>query len=71
MAKRDRNTLKSYFKCGNMPQEEHFSDLIDSVLNLVDDQQPVVPTPPLGLLRIRLYPKNSGLKCRPMAIGIH
>jgi len=37
MAKRNRLTLKNYFKKGNLPKEEHFSDFIDSVLNIIDD----------------------------------
>ncbi|MDD3038139.1 hypothetical protein [Bacteroides sp.] len=35
--RRNRNTLKSYFRSGNNPNESQFEDLIDSVPNLVDD----------------------------------
>lgn len=37
MAKRNRSTLKNYFARGMMPTEEHFSDLIDSCVNQVED----------------------------------
>lgn len=47
MAKRNRETLKSYFRRGCMPKEDHFSDLIDSMLNLVDDPHPIPPVPPV------------------------
>ncbi len=37
MAKRNRITLKKFFVRGKMPTEEHFADLIDSTLNIVDE----------------------------------
>lgn len=37
MAKRNRETLKNFFKKGSLPKEEHFSDLIDSSLNIIDE----------------------------------
>lgn len=37
MAKKNRETLKSYFENGAMPTESNFVDLIDSALNLNDD----------------------------------
>lgn len=37
MRKRDRQTLKNYFKRGALPSEEQFSDLIESSLNMLDD----------------------------------
>lgn len=37
MAKKNRKTLKHFFKSGSMPREEHFEDLIDSTLNIRDD----------------------------------
>lgn len=37
MNKKNRKTLKNYFKKGNLPTEQHFSDLIDSTLNTIDD----------------------------------
>lgn len=37
MAKRNRKTLKNFFKKGQMPSEENFSDLIDSMVNIVDE----------------------------------
>lgn len=39
--RKDRNTLKAYFKKGETPTEEHFAALIDSMTNLVEDGQPV------------------------------
>ena len=37
MALQDRDTLRNYFRQGTIPQEVHFHDLIDSVVNKVDD----------------------------------
>ena len=35
--KKNREELKNYFRKGNVPTEEHFALLIDSVVNIVDD----------------------------------
>lgn len=42
-----RQTLKSYFRSGSVPKEEHFAALIDSMYNFVDDDKPeeVIPVP--------------------------
>ncbi|CAM3704031.1 hypothetical protein VA7868_01488 [Vibrio aerogenes CECT 7868] len=37
MPKRNRSTLKNYFRQGMMPSAEHFGDLIDSCVNEVDE----------------------------------
>ncbi len=37
MARRNRKTLKNFFQKGQMPSEENFSDLIDSMVNIVDE----------------------------------
>lgn len=37
MARKDRETLKNYFKKGRFPSAVHFEDLIDSVVNKIDD----------------------------------
>ena len=37
MSQRDRKTLKSYFEKGDVPTEEQFADLIDSVPNFTED----------------------------------
>ncbi|PXW46197.1 hypothetical protein DFO54_105166 [Erwinia sp. AG740] len=37
MAKRNRGTLKNYFRQGAMPSAEHFSDLIDSSVNKIEE----------------------------------
>lgn len=37
MAKRNRATLKKFFRQGALPSEEHFHDLIDSTLNMADE----------------------------------
>ncbi|SFA98840.1 hypothetical protein SAMN04515620_11124 [Collimonas sp. OK607] len=37
MARRNRDTLRSKFKDGEMPSASAFSDLIDSMLNIVDE----------------------------------
>lgn len=52
MARRSRENLKSFFKRGCMPTEDHFNDLVDSMVNWVDDDpnpnpEPHPPAPPL------------------------
>ena len=37
--RKNRNTLKEYFRKGAIPTEEQFGELIDSTLNLVEDEQ--------------------------------
>ena len=37
MSRQNRTTLKNYFNTGARPTQEHFADLIDSNLNLVED----------------------------------
>lgn len=37
MAKQTRATLKNFFKAGQLPTADHFGDLVDSSLNLVDE----------------------------------
>lgn len=37
MALLNRQSLKNYFKKGNAPTEQHFADLIESTINIVDD----------------------------------
>jgi len=37
MALLNRQTLRNYFKKGNAPTEQQFTDLIDSTINIVDD----------------------------------
>ena len=37
MSKRDRTTLKSFFRNGALPAAEHYRDLIDSSVNQVED----------------------------------
>ena len=37
MAMKDRNTLKNYFKIGDIPSEAEFEHLIDSGINKIDD----------------------------------
>jgi len=37
MAIQDRNTLKGFFRSGQMPTETNFRDMIDSTVNKVDD----------------------------------
>jgi hypothetical protein len=37
MAKKNRSTLKHYFRKGALPTEDHFNDLIDSTLNTIDE----------------------------------
>ena len=37
MARQDRNTLRRYFQKGALPSQDHFNDLIDSMLNMRDE----------------------------------
>jgi len=37
MAKKNRETLKNYFKNGSLPSEDAFGDMIDSNLNVIDE----------------------------------
>lgn len=37
MSKKNRDTLKNFFQKGALPSEEHFRDLIDSSLNMIDE----------------------------------
>lgn len=37
MAKKNRSTLKRYFRRGSLPSEDQFNDLIDSALNTIDE----------------------------------
>ena len=37
MAKQNRETLKRFFGVGKLPTEEHFADLVDSSLNIIDE----------------------------------
>jgi hypothetical protein len=37
MALLNRQSLKNYFKKGSAPTEQHFIDLIESSINIVDD----------------------------------
>lgn len=38
MSRQTRETLKRYFSAGNSPNESNFADLIDSALNVLDDE---------------------------------
>lgn len=49
MARRNRNTLKDYFKRGQRPSERAFEDLIDSGLNTLDDGFSSSPQIGIGL----------------------
>lgn len=42
--RRNRSVLKSYFQKGDVPTEQQFAELIDSVSNIVEDGQ-VMRTP--------------------------
>jgi hypothetical protein len=37
MARRNRETLKNFFRRGSLPDEDQFKDLIDSSLNIIDE----------------------------------
>ena len=38
MAQVNRTTLKTYFETGDVPTEAQFIDLIDSLLNILDNE---------------------------------
>ena len=41
MAQVNKNTLKEYFQTGSIPNQQNFSDLIDSFVNIQDDSSTV------------------------------
>ena len=55
MDRKDRHTLKSYFQKGDVPTEEQFAELIDSVPNIVDDGEAVRTEDGWAL-----YPRKGG-----------
>lgn len=40
---KSRKTLKSYFQSGNLPTQQNFADLIDSMVNRLEDGSPEAP----------------------------
>lgn len=48
--KRNRSTLKDYFKKGAIPTEANFADLIDSMLNQDEDNISKLPNDPLRIV---------------------
>ena len=59
---KDRHTLKSYFQKGDVPTEEQFAELIDSVPNIVDDGEAVRTEDGWAL-----YPRKGG----KMGVSLH
>lgn len=53
---KDRKTLKSYFRKGNVPTEEQFAELIDSVHNIQEDGRAAVS----GKDGLTLRPEGDG-----------
>lgn len=53
--RKDRNTLKAYFRKGEIPTEGQFAELIDSMTNLVEDGQ-IIRTATGWVF----YPKQNG-----------
>lgn len=62
MDRKDRHTLKSYFRKGDVPTEEQFAELIDSVPNIVDDGEAVRTEDGWAL-----YPRKGG----KMGVSLH
>ena len=62
MDRKDRHTLKSYFQKGDVPTEEQFAELIDSVPNIVDDGEAVRTEDGWAL-----YPRKGGT----MGVSLH
>ena len=50
--KKNRSTLKDYFKKGAIPTESNFADLIDSMLNQEEDNISKLPNDPLKITAI-------------------
>jgi hypothetical protein len=50
--KKNRSTLKDYFKKGAIPTEANFADLIDSMLNQEEDNISKLPSDPLKITAI-------------------
>lgn len=61
--RKDRNELKSFFRKGAVPTEEHFAALIDSVPNFIDDEldkkpeEVVEETAPIAATEERIEPE--------------
>jgi len=53
---KDRKTLKAYFQRGNVPTEEQFAQLIDSVPNIRDDGRAISASAD----GVRLFPADEG-----------
>ena len=62
MDRKYRHTLKSYFQKGDVPTEEQFAELIDSVPNIVDDGEAVRTEDGWAL-----YPRKGG----KMGVSLH
>lgn len=62
MDRKDRHTLKSYFQKADVPTEEQFAELIDSVPNIVDDGEAVRTEDGWAL-----YPRKGG----KMGVSLH
>lgn len=52
MTKKDRTTLKAFFRDGALPTAEHFRDLIDSGVNQIEDGYSKTPTDGLRLTSV-------------------
>ncbi len=50
--KRNRSTLKEYFKKGAIPTDSNFADLIDSMLNQEEDNIDKLPNDPLSITAV-------------------
>lgn len=62
MDRKDRNTLKSYFQKGDVPTEQQFAELIDSLPNIEEDGQAVRTKEGWAL-----YPQKDG----QMRVSLH
>jgi hypothetical protein len=52
MPKKNRSTLKNYFKKGCLPSEAQFGDLVDSTLNIIDEGFDKTPESGLKITQI-------------------
>jgi len=59
MPRTNRNTLKEYFKRGSMPNQKHFYELIDSMVNISDDGIDKNPDDGLRFLPRKTVPSSA------------
>ena len=67
--RKNRDTLKDYFKKGKTPTEDQFGELIDSTLNLVEDEPAGHSTPNKTAAWISAFIQKSPLPEQSLLCG--